>query len=257
MPPQVATVGAGSSPQEWYASLPLVTKTFFTALVLSAASVQFGVLDPQKLLFSWPHIWQQFEIWRLVTPFAFAGGFGLPFAMHTYMMYNNCMSYEADPFNTGAGGSSADFIWMIILSMTQLGVFAYFNGDRILSPQLMYTIVYVQSRRSPESVRSMFGFRFQNAYTPWLYVAINVLMGNPIMPCILGIIVGHVYFHFVDTVPKTSGFDIITTPRFCEDIARLGGDPLAAARAPETGFRATGAGSHWGRAGRGRQLGSR
>jgi hypothetical protein len=46
-------VGEGSGPTEWYASLPLVTKTFFTALILSAASVNFGIIDAQNLLFSW------------------------------------------------------------------------------------------------------------------------------------------------------------------------------------------------------------
>jgi Derlin-2/3 len=178
--------------------------------------------------------------------------------MHTYMMYNNCMTYETDPFNTGAGGSTADFIWMLIICMFLFGIYAAFQNERVLSTHICYTIVYVQSRRSPESPRSIFGFKFKNAYIPWVYVAINVLMSNPIVPCIMGIVVGHIYFHLVDTVPKTNGFEVIRTPQFCEDIARLGGDPQAAARAPAAaaGFRPTGAGRMWG-SGRGNVLGSR
>lgn len=178
--------------------------------------------------------------------------------MHTYMTYNQCMRYESNPFNTGAGGSSADFIWMLIIAMTLFCVYAAYSGDRVLSTHVLYSIVYVQSRRNPDSVVSMFGFRFMNAYIPWVYVGINMLMSNPILPSILGIIVGHIYYFLVEALPNTQGFDIVRTPQFCEDLARLGGDPAAAARAPSPqGFRRTGPGSHWSRAGRGQALGSR
>jgi len=54
----------------------------------------------------------------------------------------------------------------------------YFMPFGVLSEPLMYMIVYVLSRRDPESLVNIYGFKFQRVYLPWIYLALRVIMGG-------------------------------------------------------------------------------
>lgn len=57
---------------------------------------------------------------------------------------------------------------------------AYVFDMMVLSDAILYVIMYVWSRREPEGQLSMFGIRFKVVYTPWMYVAIRLIMGGSI-----------------------------------------------------------------------------
>ena len=182
-----ATVDGGGTPQEWFRDLPVVTKLLFTSTLFLAACTTFELINPIALVFIWPNIYQKFEIWRLFTAFTFAGSFSFPFAMHLYMLYQNSMRYEEIPFNTGARGTSADYLFMVLFSMGVLCVLGYIFDTFMLSEPLLYVIMYAWSRREPDAQTNIFGFKFKALYLPWVYVAIRMLMGNPITGPLLGI----------------------------------------------------------------------
>ena len=46
------------------------------------------------LILFWPNIWEKFEVWRLFTSFFAMGPFSLNFAIHTFILYQNCKRYE-------------------------------------------------------------------------------------------------------------------------------------------------------------------
>jgi hypothetical protein len=181
------TVDGGGTPQEWFRDLPIVTKLLFTSTLLSGVVTTFGLIDPMALIFYWPNIYEKFEIWRLLTAFTFAGSFSMSFAMHIYMLYQNSMRYESNPFNSGARGTSADYLFMIIFSMGVLCVLGYIFDTMMLSEPLLYVIMYTWSRKEPDAQTNIFGFKFKALYLPWVYVAIRMLMGNSITGPLLGI----------------------------------------------------------------------
>jgi len=255
MPPiRVAGVGDEPGLQDKYNALPVCTKFFLTGLVLSAAFVQFNFVSEMKLVYLWQEIWQRFEIWRFVTPFIFVGGFGLPFVMHTYMMCMNMYKYELNPFNTGAGGTSADVIYMLLFGLVIFCLLDAYLMNMLLAIQMLYMVVYVWSRRDPNSLVKIFIITVKAVYVPWVYVAIAILMGQSIKSPLIGIAVGHVYFFLADVYPRTGGFEILRTPQFCSTIAAWntgnGIPPGTPQGVPGTPFRPTGAGSVWGRGGR-------
>ena len=182
-----ATVESGGTPQEWFRDLPVVTKILFTSTLFFAAATSFNFMNPASLVFFWPNVYQKFEIWRLFTAFTFAGSFSLPFAMHLYMLYQNSIRYEGNPFDSGARGSSADYLFMVLFCMGILCVLGYIFDFMILSEPLLYVIMYAWSRKEPETVTNIFGFKFKALYLPWVYVAIRMLMGNSIVGPLLGI----------------------------------------------------------------------
>ena len=258
----VRSVNSGTSPDEWYKSLPLVTKILFTGTLISAAVVNFGIVDQASLILYWPLVKGKFEIWRLVTPFFFAGKFSFPFVMHLYMLYKNTLDYERNPFNTGAGGTSADVLFMLFFGMlchVLLDVFVL-GPYMVLSPQLLYMIVYLVSRKNPTGQANFFGIKVPLFYLPWVYVGLSILMGNDPMPCLIGILVGHIFYFFTEEFSRMQGYDLIRTPRFCTDLATWAGAPPANAGLSGTpssfGNNSSSAGGTGFRWGRGRTLGS-
>lgn len=214
----VAQVGDGDTLQNWFNSLPLVTKIFLVSNLIMGASLTFKWLEGASMVLFWPMILKKFQIWRLFTSFIFAGPFSLNFAFHVYILYQNLRKYEENPYNTGAGGNSADVLWMILLSMGCLLLIAYIFDMMILTESLLYVILYVGSRRDPNSQVNMMGFRFKSIYLPWVYIAIRLLMGGGITEPLLGVAVGHLYFYLVEVLPTTRRRQVIFTPSFCNRI---------------------------------------
>jgi len=160
-----------------------------------------------------------FEIYRLLTPFIFAGGFGFPFAMHVYVLYENCKRYEINPYNTGGGGNSSDFLWMIMIGMVLIMAMTYFFRMVVFADPIVFYIIYVWSRRSPDTQLSIYGLKLKSLYLPWAFIAIRLIMGASIVEPLVGIGCGHVYYFLVDVLPLSHGYDIIRTPSFCMKIA--------------------------------------
>jgi hypothetical protein len=197
-------------------------------------------------------------------PFVFAGPFSFNFAMHTYVLYDNCKRYEENPFNTGGGGNSADFLFLILFAMVFLCIVGYFFGLINFSEPLLYVIMYTWSRKDPDSLVNIFGFKFKALYLPWAYIVIRVLMGGSPSQPLIGIAVGHVYYFLVSVMPESHGYQILRTPAFCIDAVRWytgsSGPAPGPNTAPQRGapdaqgrFPSMGAGYQWGQ---GRPLGT-
>ena len=118
------------------------------------------------------------------------------------------------PFNTGAGGTSADFVWMLCLAACVFPILGYFFELPFFSESLLFMIMYVWSRREPAGFLNIFGFKFQALYLPWVYLAIRLLMGAPILGPLYGIGVGHLYYFLADVLPLSHNIDLIHTPLF-------------------------------------------
>lgn len=137
--------------------------------------------------------------------------------MHLVVLYENCKRYESNPFNTGGGGTTADFIFALMFCGLILLIVAYFFDFYILSESLLFTIMYLSSRKDADALMNMYGFRFKCLYLPWIYLGIRLVMGNDIVMPLVGIVVGHVYFFLVSVLPETHGYSILKTPAFCID----------------------------------------
>ncbi len=224
---RAATLNGGDSLSDWYRDLPPITKFFLTGTLGLGFCATFNLFPAalggtSGLIFNWTLIKSNFHFWRLITPFLFAGGFSVNFVMHLFVLYENCKRYEANPFNTGAGGTSADFFYMVLLGASVLLVLAYFEsslglGMIIMSEPLLYMIIYVWSRREPQTIVNIWGFKFKAMYYPWACTGIRVLFGSSPTPLLVGIAIGHLFYFLVEVVPAQHGYNLIRTPRFCVD----------------------------------------
>jgi len=223
---RAAQVGDSGSLSGWYRDVPPITKFFFTGTFLLGAMTSANLLGfiggPQGLLFDFTMLREKFQVWRLVTPFIFAGGFGLNFVFHLHILYENCKRYESNPYNTGAGGTSADMFYMIVCGGVLCVLLALFEsslglGMSVMSEPILYMIIYVWSRRDPDMQLNMWGVKFKALYLPWVYMAIRVVMGGSPTAILIGIAIGHLFYFLVEVVPAKHGVELVRTPQWCVD----------------------------------------
>ena len=53
----------------------------------------------------------------------------------------------------------SDFLWLLLVSMSALLLVAYSFDMMVLSDSILYVIMYMWSRREPDAMLNIFGFK--------------------------------------------------------------------------------------------------
>ena len=202
--------------ENWWKSLPLVTKYVFLGTMGVTLAVNFGFIPAYQMTLIWGQVFKQFQLWRLVTPFLIHS-LGFPFLISMMFLLKYGSSLEKDVFE----GRLSDFIFFITISCSLLLLIGgYFLSAPILAQGLIMVLVYYWSRKNPNATMSlMFGIQFKSVYLPWVLVIMSLLMGKYPILDVVGIVVGHFYFFFTDVYPRTNGGrQLLKTPKFLVDI---------------------------------------
>ncbi|KAM3574392.1 hypothetical protein VYU27_003685 [Nannochloropsis oceanica] len=187
-PPPVGETG----PWVWYMEMPVVSRVYLTASVLTTAACALDLVSPFNLYFNLSLV-RQGQVWRLFTNFMYFGNFSLDFLFHMYFLVRYCRLLEEGTFR----GRTADFIFMILFGATMITCIAPFIRPSIpfLGSSLTFMMVYVWGRQN-EHVRLTFLnlFPFTAPYLPWVLLTFSMVLGNPATIDVIGIIVGHTYY---------------------------------------------------------------
>lgn len=199
-----------------YLQMPVVTRAYTTACVLTTIAVQLELVSPFQLYFNPIVIVQQYQIWRLVTTFLYFGTFGFNFLFNIIFTYKYCRMLEEGSFR----GKTADFVMMFIFGAVCMIFFAFFVNLLFLGHALTLMFVYVWSRRTPFVRMNFFGLlNFNAPLLPWFLLGFSVLLGNVIWVDLIGMAVGHMYYFAEDVFPnQRGGFRIIKTPNFLKKL---------------------------------------
>jgi Derlin-2/3 len=208
-----------AGPESWYTSLPFVTKHWLTAVLITTVSCNLEVLPIMKLVWSFESIKNDFEIWRIVTPFLWIGGFGkegFQTLISLFLLYQYSSQYErGGGFNTGGGGGTADYVYMLLFGMVMILITnALFVGGYVMAKTLAYYVLYIWSKHNPTANANIWGVPVPAIYLPFAILALNFCLGNNYMEYIHGYAVGHLYYFVADVVPKVYGKTYLETPLF-------------------------------------------
>eukprot|EP00455_Lapot_gusevi_P050054 TRINITY_DN7202_c0_g2_i1.p1 TRINITY_DN7202_c0_g2~~TRINITY_DN7202_c0_g2_i1.p1 ORF type:complete len:228 (+),score=36.58 TRINITY_DN7202_c0_g2_i1:70-753(+) len=202
--------------QEWYQTLPPVTRTYLSLAVATSALATFGILSPFHLFLDFDLVFKKFQIWRLVTNFLFFGTFSLPFVFQMFILSRYCTALESG-FFTGNRGT-AEFVFIMLFSASVLLVIAYLvKGLVFLGPALEFAILYIWSRKDPDRPVAVWGFTFPGWQLPFVMMLVGLLMGSSPLLDILGILVGHTFHFLHDILPLSHGLQLIKTPQILYD----------------------------------------
>ncbi len=223
-------------------------------------------INTEHFVFSTTQILQKFELWRVLTCFLYGGPFSMGLAFTMYMLLTNSQAYEqGGPFNTGAGGGTADYITALLFAMVSIlltQVFIY-PMMPIFTQNLVFFVMYLWCRRNPTVDVKIFGLiPTKAAYMPFFYLGASVVLGSDPRPLIEGCLIGHLYYFLADVVPDVYGKTVLQTPKFLIDQFGMGIYERVAvpaqAQPPRPGIRpagatntaTTGGGYNWGTGGR-------
>jgi len=188
-----------------------------TACLATTMADYLNIVTPIHIFLNYRTVWQQHEVWRLLTTFLFFDYFGINFLFHMYFLVRHSRLLEESSFR----GRTGDFFFMYLFgALSLLGIhyglhfFSWFPKVMFLAPSLAFMVVYVWGRRNPHITLSFLGlFNFTAPYLPWVILGFGVLLGqNPVFD-LLGIVVGHIYYYLEDVYPQlTAGRRILVTP---------------------------------------------
>jgi Derlin-2/3 len=199
--------------EQWYKSLPPVTRVYMTGCLLATLLCTFDVLNPLHLILNIHAIKHKYEFWRIITNFFYLDNIGIGFFFHMHFVYVYFNRLEEEHFHR----NSADFFMMLVFgAVAMLLVAPFIPNMHLLSYPLVFMVLYVWSRKNPRVQMAFWGlFTFTAPYLPWVLLAFSLMLGGwaNVTVDLLGIFIGHIYFFLSDVYPVMTGHHVIRTPR--------------------------------------------
>ena len=119
----------------------------------------------------------------------------------------------------------AQFIMMIIYLLIFLNIINLISfkifGLKVgftLAQQLLLSFIYIDSKREPQKIVTLYFVRMKNAYFPYALILLNIVSGGGIYDNIIGIITGNIYYVLKDVLPISKNLNILKTPKFLVDL---------------------------------------
>lgn len=128
------------------------------------------------------------QYWRLITTFFYFGPLSLDLLFHVFFQQRYSRYLEES-----SGRSPAHFSWLLAYASIVLLTIAPLLSIAFLGTALSSTLVYIWSRKNPETRMSFLGlFVFRAPFLPWVLMLFSlVLHGTVPKDEIMGVIVGH------------------------------------------------------------------
>eukprot|EP01136_Pigoraptor_vietnamica_P023724 Opistho-1_new@76135 len=184
--------------ENWYMEVPVITRFYMTACVLTSVACQLNFVTPFQLYFNWHLITHKYQFYRLITTFLFNGTLGLDFLFHMFFLYRYSRYLEEGSFR----GRPGDYFFMLLFGAACMIGVAPFIDMLWLGSGLTCMLVYVWGRRNRHVRMSFLGlFTFTAPYLPWVLLGFSVLLNSSPLGDLLGIGIGHIYYYFEDVYP--------------------------------------------------------
>jgi len=76
-----------------YKSIPVVTRVYLTLACLTSGAVTFEFITPLNLYLNYRLVWQNYQIWRLLTNFLFFDKITIHLFFHMHFLYVFVLRY--------------------------------------------------------------------------------------------------------------------------------------------------------------------
>ncbi|QSZ30783.1 hypothetical protein DSL72_000341 [Monilinia vaccinii-corymbosi] len=189
---------AGFPLETWFWEMPVCTRWWTTATVITSALVQCQIVTPFQLFYSFRAVFVKSQYWRLITTFIYFGPLSLDLVFHVFFLTRYSRLLEES-----SGRSPAHFSWLLLYATTCLICINPLVSMPFLGHPLSSTLVYIWSRRNPDTQLSFLGLLvFTAPYLPWVLMGFSlVLHGTVPKDEMMGVVIGHIWYFFSDVYP--------------------------------------------------------
>jgi Derlin-2/3 len=66
--------------------IPVISRLYLTGAFLTTAACAVDIISPFTLYFNWNLVYNEGQVWRLITPYLFFGVFSIDFLFHMYFL---------------------------------------------------------------------------------------------------------------------------------------------------------------------------
>ncbi|KAG2381805.1 hypothetical protein C9374_006189 [Naegleria lovaniensis] len=165
--------------EQWYFSIPVITRTFLTLSTITSFAVTFDLLSPLQLYLNFHSVFYQYQLWRLITNFLFFDKFSINFILHLYFLYFYCRRLEEHSFHR----KTADFFYLILFGSVAMICISPLLQLPFMSHSLVIMLLYIWSRRNPHEQFRIYGiFTVAAGYLSWVLLGVGLLMGMNVIP---------------------------------------------------------------------------
>ncbi|KAF3042112.1 hypothetical protein E8E12_003625 [Didymella heteroderae] len=184
--------------EQWFYEMPVCTRWWMTAALSASVLVQCHIISPFQLFYSVRAVFFRSQYWRLVTTFFYFGPLSLDLLYHIFFLQRYSRLLEES-----SGRSPAHFSWLLTFASTLLLCIAPMFSMAFLGSALSSTLIYIWSRKNPDTMLSFLGLLvFKAPYLPWVLLGFSVVMhGTVPKDEMCGIVVGHIWYYFNDIFP--------------------------------------------------------
>lgn len=205
------------TPEQWFHSVPPVTKTIMCSVVLITILTATETVSVYSIVFEPSLVFKRFHIWRLFSCFLFLGppSFGWIFSMMFLVRY--CTALETQ-------GSPGDFVWILLLLMfSTLSSYFVLGNMMVYGSSLLFAILYLWSRGTPHAPVNFWGFTLESWHFPFVIMAMHTIMGGQraFIQDAVGLLAGHLVHFTKDIVPRMYGVTLISTPGVIKQLVEI------------------------------------
>ncbi|OMJ11945.1 Derlin-1 [Smittium culicis] len=208
---------AGTSFQDselarWYKGVPIITRYLLSSIAIISTVGNLHLINPFTFLLSWPNVYSNFEIWRLVTGFLFIK-FSLNGLFNFFHLYRDSVDLEEEIF----ANQTADYAWFLTFCAIVMASISFFYPAYILSEGLLMSVIFLWCKyNEAKIINVMFGFKVEARYFPYFLMFLEFIIKGGYTPyaMIYGAIASRLYYYLKIDYPAHGGRrQFIRTPQ--------------------------------------------
>jgi hypothetical protein len=169
--------GDGSSAiqkvQSAYFGVPLLTRSWLSAIVAFAGLNQVGILPPEALALDATATMQRLQLWRPLTAASFMGGLGPQLLQKCYYL----VQFGKDLERTLG---IAEFARVLASCTALLSIVCTLLGWQFVGDGLIMAITVLTCQQAPDQVVNLYGLSIPCAYLPFAQLCMSYLFTQQI-----------------------------------------------------------------------------
>lgn len=159
--------------QQGYLGIPVLTRAWFTLILVFAALTQVKLLEPEMVALDAAAIVRRFQLWRPITAAAFFGGLGPQLLQKLYYLIQ---------FGRGLEGTLGLAEYARTLASCTAMMCIVFNllGWQFLGDGLVMAITVLTCQQNPDAQMNMYGLNVPMAYMPFAQMCMSYFFSQQI-----------------------------------------------------------------------------
>lgn len=125
--------------------IPPVTRYYLGITLLLSFCMTYQIISSYSLFLFWDLVFKG-QIWRLITPFFFAGGFSMNFLFAMMMIY-----YSVSNIEKHYEGKAPDLTTLLLFNAVTVILFGWLAGEyMVLQSSYVFSLLYVWTKLVPD-----------------------------------------------------------------------------------------------------------